>query len=186
MNHGIQRDSPVLILSPWSEDDYHILELCNTPEMTEYLGGTQPEPKLKGRHYRYLQNWANGTAWFYRVTLATTGDSVGFVGYWPIQWKDNPVYEVGWSIITPYSGKGIATAAAQQLVGLIRKAPKRDAIHAFPSIRHKASNAVCRKAGFTLLGTTEHEYPKGTIMYSNDWKLDLYTMSLFPVSCRHT
>jgi hypothetical protein len=32
---------------------------------------------------------------------------------------------------------------------------------------------VCRKAGFTLLGETEFEYPPGHLMRSNDWRLDL-------------
>lgn len=29
------------------------------------------------------------------------------------------------------------------------------------------------RAGFTLLGGTEFEYPPGTIMLSNDWWLEL-------------
>ncbi|KAB1904108.1 GNAT family N-acetyltransferase, partial [Micromonospora sp. AMSO31t] len=45
--------------------------------------------------------------------------------------------------------------------------------HAYPAVDHPASNAVCRKAGFTLLGETEFEYPPGHLMRSNDWRVEL-------------
>lgn len=156
---------------PWSEDDYPLLELVNTPEMTEYIGGPQPEAKLRGRHQRYLTWWRDNMAWFYRVRLVNQEADVGTVGYWPIEWQGEPVYEVGWTILTPFSGMGIGTRAAIQIVDLVREAPPLSAIHAFPSVHHLASNAVCRKAGFQLVGEVEHEYPKGTIMRSNDWRI---------------
>ena len=46
-------------------------------------------------------------------------------------------------------------------------------LHAFPAADHPASNAVCRKAGFTLLGETDFGYPPGSIMRCNDWQLEL-------------
>ena len=42
-----------------------------------------------------------------------------------------------------------------------------------PAADRPASNAVCRKAGFTLLGETDIEYPPGTIMRCNDWQMSL-------------
>jgi hypothetical protein len=32
---------------------------------------------------------------------------------------------------------------------------------------------VCRKAGFTLLGETDIEYPPGSIMRCNNWQVSL-------------
>lgn len=46
-------------------------------------------------------------------------------------------------------------------------------LHAFPSVEHAASNAVCRKAGFILVGECAFEYPKGLPMVSHDWMVDL-------------
>lgn len=46
-------------------------------------------------------------------------------------------------------------------------------LHAFPSPDNIASNAICRKAGFTLLSEVEFEFPPGHIMLSNDWRFDL-------------
>ncbi|MFE7403490.1 GNAT family N-acetyltransferase, partial [Streptomyces sp. NPDC057557] len=46
-------------------------------------------------------------------------------------------------------------------------------LHAYPSVDNGASNAVCRKAGFTLIGTCDFEYPPGNVLLTNDWQLDL-------------
>jgi RimJ/RimL family protein N-acetyltransferase len=46
-------------------------------------------------------------------------------------------------------------------------------VHAFPSPDNGASNAICRKAGFTLLGEVEFEFPKGRFVPCNDWYFEL-------------
>jgi hypothetical protein len=40
-------------------------------------------------------------------------------------------------------------------------------------VHHDASNAVCRKAGFELVGECDFEYPPGNHIRSNDWRLAL-------------
>lgn len=50
-------------------------------------------------------------------------------------------------------------------------------LHAFPGVDNAASNALCRKAGFTLLEAREFEYPKGHWMRCNDWSLGLCAAS---------
>jgi RimJ/RimL family protein N-acetyltransferase len=47
-------------------------------------------------------------------------------------------------------------------------------VHAFPSVANAASNAICRKLGFTLLGEYQVEYPPGHPLTINDWRLDLF------------
>jgi RimJ/RimL family protein N-acetyltransferase len=48
-------------------------------------------------------------------------------------------------------------------------------MRAFPSVDNGASNAICRKLGFELLGELEFEYPPGhgRVMLTNDWRFDL-------------
>jgi hypothetical protein len=41
------------------------------------------------------------------------------------------------------------------------------------SPENEASNALCRKAGFTLIEQRDFEYPKGHWMTCNDWVLEL-------------
>jgi RimJ/RimL family protein N-acetyltransferase len=40
-------------------------------------------------------------------------------------------------------------------------------------VENLASNAICRKLGFTLVEEAEFEYPPGNFMRCNDWRLDL-------------
>jgi RimJ/RimL family protein N-acetyltransferase len=44
---------------------------------------------------------------------------------------------------------------------------------ALTSVDHPASNAICRKAGFTLVGPYDFEFPKGSFMHCNDWRYEL-------------
>jgi len=54
----------------------------------------------------------------------------------------------------------------------VRAKEKHRYIHAFPAFENEASNAVCRKAGFTLIGECEVEFPPGRPMRANDWVVD--------------
>lgn len=69
--------------------------------------------------------------------------------------------------------RGIATKAATAVTERARAQHRHKHLHAYPASDHPASNAICRKAGFTLLGETDFEYPPGTIKRCNDWQLEL-------------
>jgi RimJ/RimL family protein N-acetyltransferase len=98
---------------------------------------------------------------------------VGTIGYWERTWRGEPVYETGWHVIPAFQGRGIATAAARAVAERARVQRQHEYLHAFPAVDHPASNAICRKAGFTLLGDIDFEYPPGTIKRCNDWQLEL-------------
>jgi RimJ/RimL family protein N-acetyltransferase len=70
-----------------------------------------------------------------------------------------------------FQGRGLATRGVAAVIEGVRAERKHRFVHAFPSVDHLPSNAVCRKVGFTLLG--EFEYPPGRFIRSNDWRLDL-------------
>ena len=44
----------MLTLEEWTEDSIDLLRRCNTPAMTEHLGGPETEEQLLSRHVRYL------------------------------------------------------------------------------------------------------------------------------------
>ena len=101
------------------------------------------------------------------------GQRVGIIGYWQRTWHGEVVYETGWSVVPAFHGRGIATAAARAVAGYARAQQRHKHLHAFPAVDHPASNAICWKAGFILCGETDFEYPPGTIMRCNDWRLEL-------------
>jgi hypothetical protein len=65
----------------------------------------------------------------------------------------------------------MATALA---IAVARSERKHRFLHAFPSVDNAPSNAICRKLGFTLVEECEFEYPPGSFMRCNDWRLDLF------------
>lgn len=71
----------------------------------------------------------------------------------------------------PRAGAGVL--ALRELVEGLASRPTRRALHAFPAPENAASNAICARAGFELLGEVDFEYPKGRLMRSNDWRRTL-------------
>jgi RimJ/RimL family protein N-acetyltransferase len=161
-----------LELRPWSQGDFWVLDRTNSPEMTDHLGGPESEEQLASRHLRYL-GIEGDAGRMYTVRGLPGGEVVGSIGFWSRTWRGEDIYETGWGVLPEFQGRGIAAAAAQALIRAAGRLGSRAHLHAFPSVDHPASNAVCRKAGFTLLGECEFEYPKGTFISSNDWVVDL-------------
>ncbi|WP_328969095.1 GNAT family N-acetyltransferase [Streptomyces sp. NBC_00239] len=159
-------------LEPWGEDDFWLLERKNTPEMTAHLGGPETAEKLASRQRRYaaMSAGAPEAGRMFKVVLVETGETAGSVGYWPRVWDGEDVYETGWGVLPEFQGRGVAVAAARAVVAHVGALDAARAVHAFPSVDHAASNAVCRAAGFRLLGTTDFEYPPGHWHPTHNWR----------------
>lgn len=164
--------APDLLLEPWADEDLELELRGNTPELTAHLGGVVPDDAIVARHRRYLKLAANGTGQIFRIALPDA-PMVGNVGYWEREWRGGQVYEMGWLVLSEFQGRGVASAAVLLAAGHARATGRHRHVHAFPKVTHGASNGVCRKAGFTLLGEVDYEYPKGTPIRGNDWRLDL-------------
>ena len=165
-----RRDRADVRLVPWGEGDGPLLvRLVGDPAMMEHLGGPESPEKIAERQARYVR-MASGV---YRLVDDATGAGVGWVGFWDSSWRGEPIYEMGWAVLPAFQGRGIATAAAAQAVVLAMAEGEYRALHAFPSVDNAASNAVCRKLGFTLVETCDGEYPLGSFIRINDWRLDL-------------
>lgn len=160
-------------LEPWGAGDFWLLERCNTPEMTRYLGGPESEEKLADRQRRYeaLSAREPSAGRMFRVDL--DGEPAGSIGFWEQEWRGEPVYETGWAVLPQFQGQGLAASALTELVTYLHTHGTRRALHAFPGTDHPASNAVCRHSGFTNLGQVDFEYPPGTPHPSNNWRLAL-------------
>ncbi|WP_329482383.1 GNAT family N-acetyltransferase [Kribbella sp. NBC_01484] len=160
----------MVTLDPWREQDFWLLERCNTPEMTAHLGGPESPEKLHDRHRRYVENAFPGQMY---VIVTDDGERAGSVGYWEHTEATETVWETGWAILPEFQGHGLATAAVHAVAKIAATTGTHSSLHAYPGVTNAASNALCRKAGFTLLGERDFEYPKGHWMRCNDWSLDL-------------
>jgi RimJ/RimL family protein N-acetyltransferase len=161
-------------IEPWGPDDLPLLEkTMGDPSMTEHLGGPESPEKLADRQRRYEELAGTGTGRMFKIVDVATGEAIGSVGYWQRTWRGEVVYETGWGVTPAFQGRGIASEATAQVLDVARSENKHRFVHAFPSVDNHASNAICRKLGFTLLGEHDFEFPPGHPMRCNDWRFDL-------------
>ncbi|MFI1826189.1 GNAT family N-acetyltransferase [Streptomyces sp. NPDC020412] len=166
-----------VLIEPWSEGDFDLLRATNAPGMMEHLGGPETEEKLLDRHRRYVALSAAdaGAGRMYRIVVAATGEAAGTIGFWEQTSTSEglPVYETGWGVLAEFQGRGMASRATALVVEAARAAGRHRYLFAYPKVENAASNAVCRKVGFELLGEVAMEYPPGHPITSNEWRLDL-------------
>lgn len=163
-NHIIQ-------IKPWENDGLDLLFRINAPEMMQHLGGPESKEQILKRHKRYLELGNKGR--MFSIILLPDLEPVGSVGYWQTTWNNKSVYETGWSVLTSYQGKGIATNAVKLAIEEASSENKWEYIHAFPSIDNLASNSICRKLDFQFISECEFEYPLGSFMRCNNWRYNL-------------
>lgn len=156
-------------IAPWSNDDLQLLFRANTPELMDQLGGPESDEQVRARHERYLRLAADGRGMQFRITLPERQEGVGIVGYWRHEWHGRPALESGWSVEPAFRGRGIAPAAVRLMLAHARRASETLDVHAYPRVDNAASNAVCRKAGFRLLGEERFEISPGVVLETNDW-----------------
>jgi RimJ/RimL family protein N-acetyltransferase len=161
-----------VVIEPWTDGDLALLKALNAPEMTEHLGGPETDEQVVKRHKRYVEGDRSGGQMF-AIRLLPDREPVGNVGYWEREWQGESVYETGWNVLPAYQGRGIAGQAMRALIDLVKAEGNRRYVHAYPSVHNAASNALCRRLGFTLQTEADFEYPPGHLMRCNDWRYDL-------------
>ena len=148
-------------LRHYRQDDFWILEALETdPDVMRHLGGPTPCEKLPKLHEKRL------VAPLYFTIVAP--EPAGTIGIWPSDWKGESIQEMGWMVLPAFQGRGIATAAGRRILEHVRGAT----VHAFPAVSNEASNAICRKLGFTKLEETDIAY-NGPPRRHVHWRIDL-------------
>lgn len=144
------------------------------PVLTRYLGGPESPQQIRERHARYLRM---GDADLGRMLVILAGQDetpAGTHGYWKRDDRTGGaiVWETGWFVLPHFQGQGIATRATRLMAEMAWADAADRPIHAYPAMDNGASNAVCRKVGFRLIGAFDFEYPPGHRLRCNDWVLE--------------
>jgi RimJ/RimL family protein N-acetyltransferase len=169
-----ERQETEIAIRSWAEGDLWLEErLMGDPAMTEYLGGPESLEKIRERHERYCKMTGSDTGEMFVILVRPDGAAAGSVGYWEMEWQGERTWEAGWSVLPEFQGRGLATRAIMLMADRVRAVGKYRYLHAFPKVDNGASNAVCRKTGFSLQGEADFEYPRGNPIRCNDWRLDL-------------
>jgi RimJ/RimL family protein N-acetyltransferase len=163
-----------IALRPWSRPDLPLLErIRGDLAMNEHLGGPETPAQIRARHERYCAGGGAHKVRMFVILAGPAAEPIGSVGYGEREWHGVPVWELGWNVLPEYQGRGFATRAVIAAIELARAEGTCRFAHAFPAVDNLPSNAVCQKAGFTLMGEAAFEYPPGRFMRSNDWRCEL-------------
>ena len=99
-------------LRPWSEDDLSLLQqLLGDPNMMAHLGGPETPEQIQKRQQRYLH--LPETDHMFVILWGPNWEAAGSIGYWEKSWRDQRMYEMGWSVLPAYQGRGLATKAGE-------------------------------------------------------------------------
>lgn len=160
-----------LSLRRWAADDLDLLRRANSAEMTAHLNGPETEDQVIARHERYLRLQESGEARMFAIVDGAL--ALGSIGFWQTDWRGDAAFETGWFVLPEAQGRGAASSALALLVDVVREHPAdRRLLTAFPSVTNGPSNAVCRKASFTHVGTITEIF-RETELTLNEWMLDL-------------
>ncbi|WP_430868858.1 GNAT family N-acetyltransferase [Demequina aurantiaca] len=160
---------PAIEIYPYSAADLDLLRRANTPELMDQMGGVEDDAGVLRRHERYLRLPAINQGQQFRVTIPGHPEGVGMVGFWTPDPQVPDELECGWSVEAGFRGRAIAPSAAIALIDWLRERGHTGVLRAFPSVTNGASNAVCQKAGFTLVGTTTDPAVGAGETVLNDW-----------------
>ena len=100
--------------------------------------------------------------------------AAGTVCIWEHTWNGESISEIGWMVLPVFQGRGLASAAVGETLSRARSQARWGVVHAFPAINNAASNAICRKTGFSKVEACDYEY-SGRILHCNHWLVDLRT-----------
>ena len=157
-------------IEPWGEDDLPLLEaLLGDPAMMEHLGGPESPVKIRERQARYEPA---DSGMFKIVAGRRRGGRVGGLLAAQLARRRDQRDRVVRAPGVPAPRHRAHGHRPDDRAGAGRRADRRF-LHAFPSVDNPPSNALCRALGFTLLGPAEVEYPPGSVLLVNDWRLDL-------------
>ena len=137
-------------LRPWTfEDTENLVRYANNPNVAKYLTNAFPHPYTIENAHSFIAMVAtqNPTSIF---AIDVDGEAVGSIGLHAqsdIMCKN---MELGYFLGEPFWGKGIVTAAVQQMVAYGFQHFDITRIYARPYGNNLASQKVLEKAGFIL------------------------------------
>ena len=169
-------------LRPYAEGDLALTEALETdPQVMKELGGPRNAEDVRKAHRNRVTPTAAGERWWFVIVPEPGGPGVGQIGIWQHEWEGDKIYEIGWTLLPSFQGRGVASQALGMLLERARQADSVDAIHALPGVTNAPSNGLCRKFGFELVEEREIDFLDRRLRV-NHWVLELASRSPDPSS----
>jgi RimJ/RimL family protein N-acetyltransferase len=170
-NYGIAEGSRhANVLRPLTREDRDLYERVYTdPAMWAELGGV-PEQDMAEKLERDVRSVEEDRHWVF-VIVTDEGEAAGTVSVWDHEWNGQTIDEIGWMVLPEFQGRGLASKAVGAVLERARAEGRWPVLHAFPGVTNGPSNAICRKAAFTLVEPLAYEF-RGNVLHTNHWVLD--------------
>ena len=161
-----------------THDDLPLYEsLHSDPAMMKHLGGAWPKERMPQKLRQNLELIEAGTAWVLKIIPDDdSGQAAGSVCIWENSERGETFNEMGWMILPAYQGRGLGSKAVRAVLDKARAEGRWKVIHAYPATTNAASNAICRKMGFSLVEECDLKW-EGRILHCNHWRIDLHSDS---------
>jgi RimJ/RimL family protein N-acetyltransferase len=157
-------------LRPLTAGDADVYERIYTePVMWAELGGVR-EQDMAEKLERDVRLVEEDRHWVL-VIVTDEGEPAGTVAVWDHEWNGETIDEIGWMVLPEFQGRGLASWAVGAALERARAEDRWPVLHAFPGVTNGPSNAICRKAGFTLVEAIAYEF-RGNVLHTNHWVLD--------------
>jgi RimJ/RimL family protein N-acetyltransferase len=155
-------------------DDLALYESIHCdPRMMEHLGGPLPSEGLAEKLERDVASAAAGETWILKIIPDPgSGTAAGTVVVWDHEVAGETFTEIGWMVLPEFQGRGLGSEAVRTVLDRARSEGRWQVINAFPPTSNPASNAMCRKMGFSMIEEVDFEF-RGRILRCNHWQLDL-------------
>lgn len=155
----------------YTDADLALTEAMETdPVVMAELGGPVPREEIPAIHERRLAAVERDPWWF--VVVTDDEEPAGTIGIWETEDDGATVHETGWMLASRFHGRGLGSAALALLLDRARADARFEQIHAWPGVTNPASNALCRKFGFELVGEKDGGYRDAKFRL-NHWVLTL-------------
>ena len=173
----MSKTQPIVVaIRRWSNEDLPLLQsLMGDPAKTGHLGGPETREQILARHERYVRTKETSRQGpIFAITVGPNQQAVGSIGYWQRMWKGQQLWELRWAVIPECQGQGIVSRAIVLVCDHARQVGRARFLHAFPAADNETTNAICREAGFELVGEVEFDVGPGHMRRRNDWRIDLF------------
>lgn len=142
-------ETPRLLGHPLADGDFEQqCALHGDPAVARTLGGVQSAAWVRERLDAAKAHWAEHGFGWWAFTLREGGAWVGRAGLRRMEIDGVPEVEVGYALLPPYWGRGLATEMARVSVDVAFRRLALPGLVCFALPANRASQAVMRKAGF--------------------------------------
>jgi len=154
-------------------DDLPLYEAIHCdPRMMEHLGGPLPRAGLADKLRRDVASVKAGETWILKIVPDEAGTPAGTVVVWNHEVNGETITEIGWMVLPDFQGRGLGSEAVRAVLRRARSEGRWNVVHAYPPVANPASNAMCRKMGFSMMGEVDFEF-RDRVLRCNHWQLDV-------------